>query len=500
MRTNYQKGANSKESSLTVCVCAQTLLSTSLRNKRSQSALEYMMTYGWAILIIVIVAAVLYGMGIFSPSSSVQQTVTGFSGLGSVQALCSSNQELTLQLGNSLGEVIKITNITVTGSGVHNSILPQRVIQPSSLQNFNITGVCPSTPTGYSLSVSVEYTEPGSVFQNTLVTSGTLTGTTVPVSTQTLPAGVVFTTKVTVTNNQNTSTSSPFQQMVNMSNSVYKGYAASNLQNVEFFYYNGTIIPSWLESYTYSKNALYWLKLGSIGANSTDTIYVGFASNGTNLFNGNTVGEAPQLSSTYGQYDNGANVFSTFYQNFVGTGLPSGWTGSGYSINNGLSLPYSSYALTSKNYGLNSTQILDYYGNFPLATADHNAGFGYTLSSSDVTASTAIQTWFEINTAVWSNAYAGGLVDQGSGWNATSALTTGYNVYSIYWPSSSEASFSVNYDTPSVLTKDVYGSQLPIGGANTQISQATIGPFYWVRVRADPPSGVMPSVAFGSIS
>ena len=33
-----------------------------LANKKSQSALEYMMTYGWAILIIVIVAAVLYSV------------------------------------------------------------------------------------------------------------------------------------------------------------------------------------------------------------------------------------------------------------------------------------------------------------------------------------------------------------------------------------------------------------------------------------------------------
>ena len=52
------------------------------RNARSQSALEYMMTYGWAILIIVIVAGVLYGLGIFSPSSSISATITGFSGLG----------------------------------------------------------------------------------------------------------------------------------------------------------------------------------------------------------------------------------------------------------------------------------------------------------------------------------------------------------------------------------------------------------------------------------
>ena len=47
---------------------------------KSQSALEYMMTYGWAILVIVIVAAVLYSLGIFSPSSSLSTTITGFSG------------------------------------------------------------------------------------------------------------------------------------------------------------------------------------------------------------------------------------------------------------------------------------------------------------------------------------------------------------------------------------------------------------------------------------
>ncbi len=35
-------------------------LDTSIKSKRSQSALEYMMTYGWAILIIVIVAVILY--------------------------------------------------------------------------------------------------------------------------------------------------------------------------------------------------------------------------------------------------------------------------------------------------------------------------------------------------------------------------------------------------------------------------------------------------------
>ena len=49
-------------------------LLNSHKTKRSQSALEYMMTYGWAILIIVIVAVILYSMGIFNPSSSITFT------------------------------------------------------------------------------------------------------------------------------------------------------------------------------------------------------------------------------------------------------------------------------------------------------------------------------------------------------------------------------------------------------------------------------------------
>ncbi|MGC8533630.1 MAG: hypothetical protein ACP5MV_03330 [Candidatus Parvarchaeum sp.] len=58
-----------------------------LKSVKSQSALEYMMTYGWAILVIVIVAGVLYSLGIFSPSSSLSTTITGFSNPGTVNAV-----------------------------------------------------------------------------------------------------------------------------------------------------------------------------------------------------------------------------------------------------------------------------------------------------------------------------------------------------------------------------------------------------------------------------
>ncbi|MBE5729864.1 hypothetical protein IHI26_00805, partial [Candidatus Parvarchaeota archaeon] len=126
---------------------------------------------------------------------------------------------------------------------------------------------------------------------------------------------------ITITNSQGSATPSPFQQEVVVDSADYQNYEASNLQNVEFLYSNGQIIPSWLESGASSSSTqtIYWLKLASsIPAGSSITIYMEFAPKTTNLFNGNTIGEAPQLSPTYGEYDDGVDVFNGYW-NFAGT-------------------------------------------------------------------------------------------------------------------------------------------------------------------------------------
>jgi hypothetical protein len=116
--------------------------------------------------------------------------------------------------------------------------------------------------------------------------------------------------------------------MVNFTSSDpgFSSIATGNFgQNVEFFYYNGTVIPSWLESYTGS-NALWWLKIAAIPAGSSETVYVGFATASVSLFNTVNTGEAPQLSSNYAEYDNGANVFD-YYQRWGGLStLPTDWS------------------------------------------------------------------------------------------------------------------------------------------------------------------------------
>ncbi|MEM0124622.1 MAG: hypothetical protein QXF41_03735, partial [Candidatus Micrarchaeaceae archaeon] len=146
--------------------------------------------------------------------------------------------------------------------------------------------------------------------------------------TLTPPAGIEYYVPITITNTQNSPTPAPFQQEVTVNSAQYQSYEAANLDNIEFFYQNWQVIPSWLESGASSDSTqtIYWLKLSdSIPADSSITVYMGFAATSTNLFNGNTVGEAPGLSPTYGEYDDGAEVFN-YYQPFGGlSAIPSGW-------------------------------------------------------------------------------------------------------------------------------------------------------------------------------
>jgi hypothetical protein len=141
--------------------------------------------------------------------------------------------------------------------------------------------------------------------------------------------GFVHAVSFSVMNNESQSVSSPFQLLVTVNSSYYSAYEAANLQNVEFTYTNGTVVPSWIQvgnsnSSTYTS---YWLKIvGGIPARSSIALDMDFAAPSVNLFNNSTVGEAPTLSARYGQFDDGRSVFS-LYDNFAGNTLDSTlWT------------------------------------------------------------------------------------------------------------------------------------------------------------------------------
>ncbi|MDE1871305.1 MAG: hypothetical protein KGI06_03630 [Candidatus Micrarchaeota archaeon] len=141
----------------------------------------------------------------------------------------------------------------------------------------------------------------------------------------TVPSGIVVYVPITINNIQTSNVPSPFQEMITVNSMNYTSIESANLQNIEFFNSTGNIIPSWLESNNTntSTRTIYWVELtnsilgrgndaNSMLPSSNVIIYMGFAPLATNLFSNTITGEAPQLSSTYAQYDTGANVF-TFY-------------------------------------------------------------------------------------------------------------------------------------------------------------------------------------------
>jgi len=84
--------------------------------RKGQTALEYLITYGWAILVILVVLAVLWYYGIFNPSRWAGEQVGSFTAFNVMDHKFTST-ELQLRLANKLGQNIRITAVGVKKSG-----------------------------------------------------------------------------------------------------------------------------------------------------------------------------------------------------------------------------------------------------------------------------------------------------------------------------------------------------------------------------------------------
>lgn len=92
--------------------------------KKAQSALEYLMSYGWAILILVIIGGVLFALGVFNPDQSTATVVYELSNFHVDDALLESDGSLSIDLGVKTGVTTQIQNIdySVQGYSCTNSV------------------------------------------------------------------------------------------------------------------------------------------------------------------------------------------------------------------------------------------------------------------------------------------------------------------------------------------------------------------------------------------
>ena len=113
-----------------------------LRGKRSQAAMEFLMTYGWAILVVLIVIGALAYFGILDPQSLLPERCTFQTGFNCRNHIASaSSDNITLEILNGIGRTIVIkAGSTANGTSTTDNPLDKCVSTSNVTINNGATG------------------------------------------------------------------------------------------------------------------------------------------------------------------------------------------------------------------------------------------------------------------------------------------------------------------------------------------------------------------------
>lgn len=145
--------------------------------KKGQSAMEYLMTYGWAILIVIIAGGVIwyYASGATTAATA---TKTGFSNVD-VDSPWSLNSAGTLSIKaiNKVGKDINVTAVYIDRTFKTN-ILGGLVVSAGSTSDWiSATGSTGSSGSSYKIDVALEYYLTSDAQKKLFNSTGTVGGT-----------------------------------------------------------------------------------------------------------------------------------------------------------------------------------------------------------------------------------------------------------------------------------------------------------------------------------
>jgi hypothetical protein len=168
---------------------------------KHQSAIEFLTTYGWAVLVIAVIVGLLFQLKVFSPSLPAS-CLSGAPFFCRSPVLIGSN--LTVGIGE-LGSVMTVTGLNCSATGTTPVFTPiaNVILQPEQVVNFSFT--CPVTSTNVGTSFSgrlwIQYGA-----QNSIAQVGTVTVTSEQTGLPTTTA--ISTTSLSTTSSSTTSTTS----------------------------------------------------------------------------------------------------------------------------------------------------------------------------------------------------------------------------------------------------------------------------------------------------
>ena len=514
-----------------------------MKNKISaQSATEYLMTYGWAVLLVSVVVIILFQV---NPTALFGYHCTAISGFGCNVQFLTTNGVLSATISQFTGEPTDIYGVACSTSALPNGLpsfgntgVAGSSNYLQSVNNEQLSGTGVRITSGSSFVMEVQCYGQGSQFQaqqgtqfdgtiwinyttpstpgyqvvqlTTLLTAPVSSGANISI---TIPPSSNIIGYVPIVITPSGSTAAPFQQMLTIDSASFSSDESGILGNVEFTTGPngaGATIPSWIESgdSNASSSTVYWLKFQNGLPPGSTTIYMDFGPMTANYFGGANEGVAPQLTNPYGLYDNGASVFN-MYDDFKGQSLSGAWSqfGSGgvATVNNGLTIAmvstYSTFGIVYQS-ALSTPFWLEGY----LVSSGVNGGCpyaGFAQTPSPVSGG-GYETDVPFAACTNSLAFGVGNYEGVSNSNAGNGIVTGTltqpALLGLAWPSTgSELAYS---DGTQITASD---AQTALQANEDAIIYAFAGgglptaTFYYVRARAYPPGGVMPSYTVGSL-
>lgn len=398
-------------------------------------------------------------------------------------------------------------------------------ISPGQSLNFLWYGIAPSSQTGSQIVFPLTLQWGNGQFTALQSVESCYDSTSSSSSLQ-VPSGAIAYVPIYLFNLQNTGSSSGTQIMLNMNWNTYSSYLDNPVDNVLFFDQSGHILNSWMENGTSNtaKNSIVWVNMGSdtMGSDTASTIYMAIYPKGTSQLNSaGPFGEAPQLSASYGQFDDGALVFSAYANGNTPTTQFN--VGSGDTLTKAVGITYGSgsiNALQLQGTGTKITMALKTaLTNLP-TVAESNFESKATSISQGTIALDDSATPSSSNNAIGLQTGSGSFFSQGYeisgtytfGKNNQGSVTSSWNYASVSYLGSSTSSWA-GYIAPQLYSTNggysaTYNNN-PIKGSsqfylsimsNNGGAGAMNMYFNWLRARIAPPNGIMPTVMFGSLT
>jgi len=130
--------------------------------RKGQGAMEYLMTYGWAILVVMIVGVVLWQLGIFGGGPGAVNTASGFGKIKPMEpSIKYTSSTLSFSIMNGVGQGITSANIsaatgdcTTAASSVPQQLSTDGTMGAGEVSAESITS-CTSKTSGQSFSTTL---------------------------------------------------------------------------------------------------------------------------------------------------------------------------------------------------------------------------------------------------------------------------------------------------------------------------------------------------------